>query len=337
MKITLQDITAITGGEIKGNAGLTVSGISDLKAAKETDISFILSVKFLKNAEECPAKVIISDSLDAIEGKTIIKVKNAKAAYAKVIGIFHPVRQAVDFISPKASVSPDAKIGRDVFIDDFAVVKSGCVIGDGAYIGCGVIISEDCSVGNLTQLNPNIVLYKRTTIGSACIIHSGTVIGADGFGFVEDEGRLIKVPQIGGVIIGNNVEIGANCCIDRAAFGATRIEDNVKIDNLVHIAHNVAVGGGTIIIAQSGVSGSSTLGRNVVIGGQVGIADHIDIGDGVKIGSQSGVGADIMDAGVLFSGTPARPLMKLRKAEAYMMKLEDLFKRVKVLETEKKS
>jgi UDP-3-O-[3-hydroxymyristoyl] glucosamine N-acyltransferase len=336
MNITLQEIAGLTGGEIKGNAGLTVSGISDLKGAKETDVSFILSTKFLKNAQECPAKVIISDTLDSIEGKTVIKVKNAKAAYAKVISVFYPARKAESYISPHASISPGSKIGRDVFIDDFAAIKNGCVISDGAYIGAGVVISEDCSIGALTQINPNVTIYLGTRIGSNCIIHSGTVIGADGFGFVEDEGGLLKVPQVGRVIIGNNVEIGANCCVDRASFGATLIGNNVKIDNLVHIAHNVEIGEGTIIIAQTGISGSTKLGKYCVIGGQVGIVDHVTIGDGAKIGSQSGIPSDV-EPGAMLTGTPARPVIKMRKAEVYMMKLEDLFKRVKVLEADKKS
>ncbi len=335
MEITLQEITALTGGEIKGNAGLKVSGISDLKGAKDGDLCFILSAKYLKEAQECPAKAIISDSVDAIDGKTIIKVKNAKAAYVKAISAFYPSRKAIGFISPKASVSAEAKLGKDVFIDDFVVIKSGCVISDGAYIGVSVVIGEGSSVGAMTQINPNVTLYRDTHIGSNCIIHSGTVIGADGFGFVEDEGKLLKVPHVGGVVIGDDVEIGANCCVDRAAFGATRIGNSVKIDNFVHIAHNVEVGEGTLIIAQTGISGSTKIGKYVVIGGQVGVVDHVTIGDGAKIGSQSGIASDV-EPGALLSGTPARPLMKLRKAEAYMMKLEDLFKRVKALEADKK-
>ena len=335
MNITLQEIAALTGGEIKGNAGQVLSGISDLKGASENDLSFILSPKFLAAAIACPAKVLLSDSLDAIEGKTVIKVKSAKAAYAKAISLFYPEPKVVAYVSPKASVATDVKIGKDVFIDDFAVIKSGSSLSDGVYIGAGVVVSENCSIGSKTRINPNVSLYAGSQTGVSCIIHSGTVIGADGFGFVEDEGKLIKVPQIGRVIIGNNVEIGSNCCIDRAAFGATRIGDNVKLDNFVHIAHNVEVGEGTLIIAQSGISGSTKIGKNVIIGGQVGVVDHVTIGDGARIGSQSGIPSDV-EPGALLSGTPARPLMKLRKAEAYMMKLEDLFKRVKTLEADKK-
>jgi UDP-3-O-[3-hydroxymyristoyl] glucosamine N-acyltransferase len=335
MNIKAEEIARLINGQITGNAGEIVSGISDLKGAADDDLSFILSPKHLNDALASRARVLLSDSLDDISGKTIIKVKNAKAAYAVVIGIFHPEKPPVSFTSTTASVSADAVIGKNVFIDDFVVIKSGAVIRDNAFIGAGTVVYEDCIIGSATRLNPGIVLYYKTEIGSNCIIHSGTVIGADGFGFVEYDGKHMKVPQIGHVVIGDNVEIGANCCVDRAAFGATRIGNNVKIDNLVHIAHNVEVGEGTLIIAQAGISGSTKIGKNCIIGGQAGLVDHLNIGDGAMIGSQSGVSSSV-ESGALLSGTPARPLMKLRKAEAYMMKLEELFKRVKALEADKK-
>ncbi len=336
MELTLQAIADKIGGEIKGNAGLKVSGISDLKGACASDLSFILSKKFLKEAEESKAPAIISDSLDEIAGKTVIKVGNAKAAYAAAISIIFPPVKHPGGVSPKACVNPSAHIGKDTYIDDGAVVKSGVVIGEGSFIGSGTFIGENCRVGNNTIIYANISMYDRVEIGDNCVIHSGTVIGADGFGFVEDNGRIIKVPQIGCVRIGNNVEIGANCCIDRAAFGATVIKDSVKVDNFVHVAHNVEIGESTIVVAQSGISGSTKVGRGCVIGGQVGIVDHITIGDGAKIGSQSGISKDV-EPGAMLSGTPARPLLQLRKAEAYMMKLEDLFKRVKAIEEGQKN
>jgi UDP-3-O-[3-hydroxymyristoyl] glucosamine N-acyltransferase len=331
MELTLKDIADSIGGQVIGNAGLKVSGISDLKSAKNTDLSFILSKKHMAEAAASAALAVISDSIDVMEGKSVIKVKSAKAGYAKAIVLLHPEEKRPHYISPTASVSPKASIGTGVFIDDFSVIKDGAAIGDGSYIGSGTIVGEGSKIGKNVRLYPNITVYSSTEIGDNTIIHSGTVIGADGFAFVEDQGSIIKIPQIGSVRIGASVEIGANCCVDRAAFGKTVIGNFVKIDNLVHIAHNVEVGDGTIIVAQTGISGSTKIGTGCVIGGQVGIVDHVTIGDGAKIGSQAGIPSDV-EAGAMVTGTPARPIMQLRKAEAYMMKLEDLFKRVKAIE-----
>jgi UDP-3-O-[3-hydroxymyristoyl] glucosamine N-acyltransferase len=331
MEINIKEIADNIGGIVIGNAGLKVSGISGLKSATQDDLSFILSKRHLEEAEKSASRVLISDSFDAIAGKTIIKVKNAKSGYAKAISLIYPDEKRQAYISKKASVSSGVIIGRDVFIDDFAVIKDGVVIGDGSFIGAGTVVAGGSKIGKNVTLYPNISIYRKTEIGDNTMIHSGTVIGADGFGFVEDDGKLLKVPQIGAVKIGMNVEIGANCCIDRAAFGLTRIGNYVKIDNLVHIAHSVEIGDGTIVVAQSGIAGSTTVGRGCVIGGQVGIADHVVIGDGAQIGSQSGIGSDV-EPGAVLSGSPARPLLKVRRAEAYTFKLEDLFKRVKALE-----
>lgn len=325
------ELAALIGGELSGDGKIPLSGISDLKNAKKTDVSFMLSKKHLAEAEASQAPVIISDSERRIRGKSVILVKSARHAYIKAVNAYNPEKKFPGKVSDKASVSQAARIAPGASVDDFAVVREGASIGAGVSIGAGAYIGVNVKVGDGSKINPNVTVYDGCEIGGNCIIHSGAVIGADGFGFVSDGGVLLKVPQIGRVKIGNNVEIGANCTIDRASFGATVISDGVKIDNLCQIAHNVEIGENTIIVSQAGIAGSTVIGKNCIIGGQVGIVDHVNIGDGAKIGSQAGIPFDV-EPGAVITGTPAKPVMQLRKAESYMMKLEGLFKRVKDLE-----
>jgi UDP-3-O-[3-hydroxymyristoyl] glucosamine N-acyltransferase len=331
MDITLKELAPLLGAEIKGDPGIIVSGVADLQGASKSDISFILASKYLAAAEKSQAPALISDSVETVAGKTMLKVKSAKAAYVKAMSIIMAKPKKQPRISPKASIPASARIAPGVTIEDFAVIGDNASIGENSHIGTFTTIGEGSSVGSGTIIFSNVCVYAGCSIGDGCIIHSGTVIGADGFSFIEDNGSLLKVPQIGNVRIGSGVEIGSNACIDRAAFGSTKIGNQVKIDNLVHIAHNCEIGDGTIIIAQAGIAGSTKIGSGCIIGGQVGIVDHVTIGDGAKIGSQAGIPGNV-EAGAVITGTPARPVMQLRKAEAYMMKLADLFKRVKTLE-----
>ncbi|MCX7698297.1 MAG: UDP-3-O-(3-hydroxymyristoyl)glucosamine N-acyltransferase [Candidatus Goldbacteria bacterium] len=326
--LTVQELSEKINGKIIGKSDIKISGVSDLVNAKNSDVSFILSPKYLESAISSAAPVIISDSLEHIQGKTVIKVQNVKIAYIKAINIFYPPESIRGYISKNSSIALTAKLGIDVFIDDFVVVKDNTEIGDGSYIGVGSFIGKSCVIGKNVRIFSRVSIYDRTIIGDNTIIHSGAVIGSDGFGFVENNGEIIKIPQIGNVIIGRNVEIGANTTIDRASFGSTFIDDDVKIDNLVQIAHNVRIGKGTIIAAQTGIAGSTQIGKYCLIAGQVGFVDHITIGDFVKIGAQAGVAKDLPDRAEV-TGSPARPIKELRKAEAYMMKLEELFKKVK--------
>ncbi len=333
MQFSAEEIARAVDGKVIGDPVDRINGISELKNAEESYLSFVLSEKYVKEAEESKAKIILSDSVNEIKGKTVIKVKNAKLAYIEIINLFTPKKEKTEYISPKASIAKTVKLGKNVYVDDFAVIKDNAEISDGVTVFPGVFIGDSVKIGKNTTIYPNVSIYARSEIGESTIIHAGCVIGSDGFGFVEDAGKIIKVPQIGYVKIGNNVEIGANTTIDRGAFGPTLVGDNVKLDNLVQVAHNVKIGEGTIIAAQSGISGSSEIGKYSLLGGQVGFADHIKAGDFVKVGAQSGVGKDIEDNAVI-SGSPARPLMELRRSEAYVMKLKELFARVKALEEE---
>ncbi len=329
--VTAAELAFALSGTLAGDGGIKLSGISDLKNSSSSDASFILSAKHEKEAAASKAPVIISDSLSGIKGKAVIKVAAVKQACVKAIAVFSPEKPITPGISPKAAVSKSAKLGKNVFVDDCAVIKDNASIGDGAVIGAGVFIGAGSSIGKNSKIYPNVSVYDDCEVGDNSIIHSGCVIGADGFGFVPDGNKLMKVPQIGRVKIGNSVEIGANCTVDRAAFGATVLKDGVKLDNMVHIAHNCEIGENTIIVAQTGVSGSVIIGKNCVIGGQVGFVDHIAIGDRVRVNSQAGVAKDLPD-GVVVTGTPARPFKEQRRAEAYVMRLEELFKKVKEIE-----
>jgi UDP-3-O-[3-hydroxymyristoyl] glucosamine N-acyltransferase len=331
MEITAQELAQKIGGTLKGDPLKMISGINELKGAKATDVSFVLEKKYAEEAKASSASVILSDSVDEIEGKTVIKVGHAKAAYVAVINIFYPEPPRTDYRAQSISVSASAKIGAGVAVHDFAVIGDGAVIEDNVIIGAGCFVGADCRIGKNTVLDPNVTLYAKTVIGESTIIHSGVTLGGDGFGFVPYKGGILKVPQIGYVKIGSYVEIGNNCCVDRGAFGPTVIGNMVKIDNLVHIAHNVQVGDGTIIVAQTGVAGSTKIGMGCVIGGQVGITDHIEIGDFAQIGSQAGVSKDI-PAKAVVTGTPAKNFMDEKRSQAYIGKLAVLFDRVKAIE-----
>ena len=335
MELSVKKIAEAIGAEIKGDDSISVSGISDLENASESDISFILSEKNIEAARASKAPAIISSLGQEITGKTLLKVNNSRSAYAQVISIFNPLKKPVKSVSKTAVLAQSVKLGKGAAVGEFCVAGENTVIGDGACISANCVIGENCDIGGGTVIYPGVVIYDNTKIGKNTVIHSGCVIGADGFGFVEDNGKIVKVPQIGHVEIGSNAEIGANCTIDRAAFGATVIEDNVKLDNLIHVAHNCVVGEGTIIAAQTGISGSVKLGKYCLIGGQVGFVDHIEIGNMVRIGSQAGVTKDLPDKSAV-TGAPARPIMEMRKSDAYVGKLEGLFKRVKQLESEVK-
>ncbi len=329
----LSELAAAIGAKVKGSPDIEIKGLNSLSGAGPDDISFVLGKKYLKEAAESKAAAVIADFDTEIPGKAVVLASNAKAAYAMALSILYPEKKYHPFISAKSSIDSTSILGKDVHIADFVVIGPRCKIGDNCVILAGTVIDEECIIGDGTVIEPNCIVYRRTEIGKNCIIHGGAAIGGDGFAFVEHEGRIIKVPQKGNVKIGNDAEIGNNVTIDRAAFGTTEIGNSVKIDNLVQIAHNVKVGDGTMIAAQTGIAGSSITGKYCILGGQVGVADHVVIGNMVKIGSQSGVSKDVEDNAVM-SGTPARPLLETRKSEARVARLAEMFDRIKTLEEE---
>ncbi len=333
MEISASELALKLGGEIKGNAGIMVAGISDLKNAAENEVSFVLSGKFAAQAADSKAAVLIVPHGFSAEGRTLIAVKDPKRASIDVVKLFFPAESYAAGVSPLALADKTASVHESAHVAQFCSVGAGSVLEAGCVMLAGSFVGKNCKIGKNTVLNPGVKIYDNCVIGEENIIHANAVIGADGFGFVPAEEGIIKVPQVGRVVTGKNVEIGANTTVDRAAFGSTIIEDSVKIDNLVQIAHNCVIGEGTMIAAQTGVSGSCVIGKYCILGGQVGVGDHVNIGDKAMIGSQAGIVKDV-PAGAVVTGTPARPIMDERKNQARVNKLSDYFDRVKLIEKE---
>ena len=319
-------------GEVTGDLTQTISGAASLAEAVAGEVSFFADPRYLALLRKTQAAAVFvprdfSGSTSAIP----IRVENPARAFEQVVLKLAP--KAIVFKAGRdatAVVDPSVQLGTDVSIQAHAVIEAGSVIGERTVIGAGTYIGHESVIGADSFIYPNVTIRERTRIGSRVIIHSGVVIGADGFGFEMADGQYKKVPQIGIVQIDDNVEIGANSTIDRARFGRTWIQQGVKIDNLVQIAHNVVIGANTAIAAQSGIAGSVRIGRRVIIAGQVGIVGHLDIGDGSVIAAQSGIGKST--AGGMWLGSPAVPIVEARQQIAWIHRLGKLFNRVKAIE-----
>jgi UDP-3-O-[3-hydroxymyristoyl] glucosamine N-acyltransferase len=328
---TLEEIAAAVGGTVEGDQSAVVSGLSGIEEAGPDDITFVANPKYVPLLKTTEAgAVVLGEGVDA-PGLNVIRVAEAYAAFAKVLAMFAPEPALPEGVSDLAYIADDADVGEGAGVGPFAVIDAGAkveartAVCSGAYVGRGSSVGEDCII------YPNATIRERVTVGDRVIIHPNAVVGSDGFGFATVEGVHRKVPQIGTVVVGDDVEIGAGATIDRGTMGATVIGDGCKIDNLVQIAHNVKLGKGTILAAQVGIAGSTKVGEYVVMGGQVGLVGHIEVGDRVQIGAQSGVPKSIPPGEVWF-GYPARPIMETKRTEAYIRRLGDLYARVKELE-----
>jgi len=310
-----------------------VRGIAPLEEAGPGQVAFLSNPRYLRLARETKASALIVREPLAGAACAFLLSPNPYDSFARAVEVFHPPVRHAAGISPLACVDPGASIGRDASIGPFAVVEKGATVGDrsslysGVYIGMGAAVGEDC------VLYPRVVLYEGVRVGNRAILHAGCVIGSDGFGFAPSSRGFRKIPQVGTVEIGDDVEIGANSAIDRAAMGVTRIGRGTKLDNMVHVGHNVAIGIDTVIAAQTGISGSCRIGSRVMVGGQAGFAGHIEVGDGVMLGGQTGVASSI-DASETsaWSGTPAMPHRTWLKMSTLLPKLPELFRRVRKLE-----
>jgi UDP-3-O-[3-hydroxymyristoyl] glucosamine N-acyltransferase len=332
---SVRDIAAKVGGSAEGDLDLAIRDVKPISEAGEGEITFLANSRYAAELAKTRAScVVVPRQLTATrEGLTVIKHENPYLAFAKLIELFRaPPPRPPTGIHHGASVSPEARIGKDVAIGFGAVVEAGAEIGDRALIGPQSYVGPGATIGEETRLYPRVTVYHGVKIGRRCILHSGCVIGADGFGYATDaQGRHHKIPQVGTVIVEDEVEIGANATIDRAVLGATRIGRGTKIDNLVQVAHNVEVGAGSILVAQSGVSGSTKLGHHVVVAAQAGLVGHIEIGDMAQIGAQSGVTKDV-PAKMQVLGSPAVTAKDGLRAYALIDKLPEFKRRIAELE-----
>ncbi len=331
MEKTLKELAQLVGGVCQGPEDLKIRGLAAIHQAGPDEITFVARPKFAKQIEASQAGAfIVSPDLGSVPRPLII-TPNPYLAYAKIATVFAPPARRWPGISNQACLGADCTLGRDVSIGPFVCLGQGVRLGDGVTLDPGVVLGHGVTIGADTRLYANVTVADNCTLGNRVIVHSGTVIGADGFGFAPDGAAYYKIPQLGTVVIEDDVEIGANCTIDRGALGETRICRGVKIDNLVMVAHNVVVGENTIIVAQVGISGSTQIGRNVILAGQVGIVGHIHIGDGVRIGAKSGIPNSIA-AGQVVMGSPAVPHQDYLRIQAVQKKLPQLYDRLKALE-----
>jgi len=338
MKVSLDKLAQLIGGQLDGDATLEVEGMASLEEAKPGEITFLASPKDAPRLEKTKASAAIVPLSVAGFGKPLIRTANPYLAYAKIQTFFTQKTHGPRGIDPQARIGKKVKMGQEVSIGPFAFVGDGSVLGDRVVLYPGVYVGEGAQIGDDTTLYPNVVIMDRCLVGKRVIVHGGTIIGSDGFGFARDGARYIKIPQVGIVQIDDDVEIGANCAVDRAAMGKTWVKRGVKVDNLVQIGHNVTIGEDTVVVAQVGIAGSTEIGNGVALGGQVGVVGHIKIGDGAMIGAQAGVGQDVAPKQIL-SGSPAFPHREWLRSQALFPKLPemkrtltDLAKRIESLE-----
>ncbi|MFP8967263.1 UDP-3-O-(3-hydroxymyristoyl)glucosamine N-acyltransferase [Pokkaliibacter sp. CJK22405] len=332
---TLKEIADFLGAEVHGDESLIISGLSTLKNASATDLTFLANPKYAKDLGETAAGAVLisAEALDRCHTNALV-LANPYLGYAKISHWFAPAESFPEGVHPSATVALSAVIQAGASVGAYAVIAEGVTIGADAIVGSGCSVGMGSQIGERTRLAPRATVYPNVTIGQECLIHSGAVIGSDGFGFAQHQGEWIKIAQLGGVVIGNKVEIGANTTIDSGALEPTRIGNGVIIDNQVQIAHNVQIGDGTAIAGCVGIAGSAVIGRYCSLGGGVGVAGHLEISDHVHITGMSLVSASISKPGVYSSGTALTTNKEWRKNVARFRNLDDLARRLIRLEKE---
>lgn len=329
---TLREIARLIDGEVVGDADVVITGISGIKEAEEGDLTFLANPRYAPLMDETRAAAIVTSREITTAPKPIIRIENPSLAFAKIISILMPSdQQHPSGIHPAAVMGKDVRLGRDVAIQAYAVIDDGVTIGDRTIIYAGTYVGHHAKIGCDCLIYPNVAIRERVQIGDRVIIHPGTVVGSDGFGYVTVDGEHHKIPQIGTVVVEDDVEIGANVTIDRARFGKTVIGHGTKIDNLVQIAHNVTIGRNSIIIAQAGISGSTVIGNNVTIAGQAGLVGHITVGDNAVLAAQAGVTKSV-PPNTCVSGYPAKPHEEAKRLNALVSRLPHIVEELKRLE-----
>ncbi len=346
MKFSAHKIAQLIDGKLVGDKEVEVSDLSKIEEGRPGTLSFLANPAYAEYIYSTKASVVIVGSnfhseRTLPEGLTLIYVEDPYAGFAKLLEVYNQLKHDRKGIDKGAFVAEDATLGANAYIGHGTVVESGAVIGDDVKIYPGCFIGDGVKIGSGSVLHPGVRVLSRCEIGAECVIHSGVVIGGDGFGFSPNsEHNYSKVPQIGNVIVEDRVEIGSNTTIDRATLGHTIIRKGVKIDNLIQIAHNVEIGENTVIAAQTGIAGSTKLGKNCMIGGQVGIVGHLTIADGTKIAAQSGIGNSIKEPDTIVQGSPAfgigdfkRSYIGFRKLPALMKEINDLRKELEAFKS----
>jgi UDP-3-O-[3-hydroxymyristoyl] glucosamine N-acyltransferase len=331
MSFTANEIAERVGGDVVGDGSIELDGFAQADAAMPGDLTFAENMQFFRLAEQSQANAILAPGKFTSETKTVIRVKDARIAFARVLPLFFPEKQFTPGIHPSAVIAKSADVA------DTATIGPNCIIGENVAIGQQTVLEANCTLGDQSTLGqaarlfPNVSVYSKCKLGDRVRIHAGSVIGSDGYGYVFDQDHHRKIPQVGSVVIANDVEIGANCTIDRGALGDTVIGEGTKIDNLVQIGHNVVIGKHCIIVAQNGIGGSTQIGEYSTLGGQVGIIGHITIGPKVIIAARSTVLNDL-EGGKQYMGFPAVPNFQAKRQLIAAQQLPELIKRVRELE-----
>ena len=341
---SLKEVAEFLGGKLIGDPSEKVSRPAEIRGAKKGSISFLSSPKYERFIEDCEATCLVVEhgfyqrrkkEIDEgkIKVKNFIEVENPLLCMLRFLSLFEYKISFPDGAENLSFIASSAKLGRDVAVFPFCYVGAGAEIGDGSILMPGVFIGDNSKIGKRVLIFPNAVLYPYSEVGDDTVIHAGAVIGADGFGYISFFGEIKKIPQVGVVRIGKNVEIGANSCVDRATLEATEVSDDVKIDNLVQVAHNVKIGRGTRIASLTGIAGSSHVGEFCVFGGQVGVSDHVEVGDFVLAGARTAIISKV-ESGKVVMGEPAMERPKFLKVHGLYLKLPEIWERIKKLERE---
>ena len=327
---TASDLAAACGGRLVGDGGAAVEGVRSLEKAGPRDLAFASDGKAVKAAGATAAGVLLTRSAAPFPGRTVIEVADPTAALAAVLGHLFPRRAARPGIHATAIVEAGALVAPGAEVGPYAVVGEGSEVAEGAILEAHVVVGRRCRIGSRAWLHPHVVLYDDVSVGPRTEVHSGAILGADGFGYASGPAGLRKVPQVGGVEIGADAEIGANTCIDRATLEATSVGDGTKIDDLVMVGHNCAVGSHVVLCGQVGIAGSTTVGDQAVLAGQVGVGGHLKVGRGVKAGGQTGITSDVPDGASVF-GTPWMPHRDAFRVSAELKRLPETARLVRDL------
>jgi UDP-3-O-[3-hydroxymyristoyl] glucosamine N-acyltransferase len=338
MEFTATTIAEFLKGEIEGNPNAKVNTVAKIEEGHEGALSFLSNPKYEHYIYTTQSTIVLVNK-DFIPSKkintTLIRVADAYVAFASLLTMVEQVKPKKKGIHPTAIIESSAKVGKDVYIGAYTYLGENCSIGNNCILFPHVFIGDNSKIGNNCIINPGVTVYHESTIGNNCTIHAGTVIGSDGFGFAPmTEGDYMKIPQIGNVLIEDNVEIGANVTIDRSTMGSTILRKGVKLDNLIQIAHNVEVGENTVIAAQTGIAGSTKVGKNCMFGGQVAINGHISVANGTKVGAQGGIAQSVNEENTILQGTPAIPYRQFYRSSVVFSNLPELKRKIDVLEKE---